>query len=569
MRNEEIASWDLGQMHMGRSGLGVGTVPVSFGAQEIVWGRGSAFGGKSDLGVLFRLNSSNSCVTWLSVCIFCRPMRKKGCASWDGGKGTWGGRARVFDTVSVWCRCTERGVGDGSRVRSFRRSLLVEFLVRYFITSRLPVDESTTLTSQLESYRLLALTFGTRLTNVSLFFSLLLMTLKNHATKETPSSQCNIVLISCFVLTMLKLLHEYYCLSLTTVILSLLYHEPLIVSVANVNVVNRSIGTDNPRPEHPTFFMGHKPDWGLHTVKIDEIVVSGGRPENQSTTTMVVVVVVVRDLRKYSLINMCIDYRELNKLTIKNHYYIPKINDLFDQLQGSRYFLKIDLRSGYHQPRVREEDIPKSTFMKRYGHSEFTVIPFGLNNAHVVFMDLMNRTLKDMLYDALIMALPEGPDELEVYCGVLNQERVKYMSETVDRTFNDYDCEIRYHPGKVNIVADALSRKEWMKPRRARAISKKIHSSTKARILEAQNRIWVPAYGNLRTLIMDEAHATKYYVHPGSDKMYYDIRDLYWWPRIKKDIAMYVSKCLTCSKVKVEHQKPSGLLQQPEILECK
>nr|GFA36055.1 putative reverse transcriptase domain-containing protein [Tanacetum cinerariifolium] len=81
--------------------------------------------------------------------------------------------------------------------------------------------------------------------------------------------------------------------------------------------------------------------------------------------------------------------------------------------------------------------------------------------------------------------------------------------------------------------------------------------------------IWVPVYGNLRTLIMNEAHATTYFVHPGADKMHYDLRGLYWWPEMKKDIAMYVSKYLTCSKVKAEHQKPLGLLQQPEILEWK
>ncbi|GKA06964.1 putative reverse transcriptase domain-containing protein, partial [Tanacetum coccineum] len=163
--------------------------------------------------------------------------------------------------------------------------------------------------------------------------------------------------------------------------------------------------------------------------------------------------------------------------------------------------------------------------------------------------------------------------------------------------FSDYDCEIRYHPGKANVVANALSMKERMKLRRAQAMSMTIHSILKAKILEAQSgafkdvntpteilrgldkqferkedgrlyfveRIWVPAYGNLRTLIMNEAHATKYSVHPGADKMYYDLRDLYWYPRMKKDIALYVSKCLTCSKVKAEHQKPSGLLQQLEI----
>ncbi|GKF85454.1 putative reverse transcriptase domain-containing protein [Tanacetum coccineum] len=88
---------------------------------------------------------------------------------------------------------------------------------------------------------------------------------------------------------------------------------------------------------------------------------------------------------------MCIDYQELYKLTVKNRYPLPRINDLFDQLQGSSVYSKIDLRSGYHQLRVREEDIPKTTFRTRYGHYEFQVMPFGLTNAPAVFMDLMNR----------------------------------------------------------------------------------------------------------------------------------------------------------------------------------
>ncbi|GJS53964.1 retrotransposon protein, putative, ty3-gypsy subclass [Tanacetum coccineum] len=184
---------------------------------------------------------------------------------------------------------------------------------------------------------------------------------------------------------------------------------------------------------------------------------------------------------------------------------------------------------------------------------------------------------------------------------IFDQKELNMRQRRWIELFSDYDCEIRYHPGKANVVADALSRKERLKPRRARAMSMTIHSSIKARILEAQSeafknvnalaemlkgldkqlerkedgglylaeRIWVPVYGNLRTLIMNEAHATRYSIHPGADKMYYDLRGLYWWPGMKKDIATYVSKCLTCSKVKAEHQKPSGLLQQPEIPEWK
>ncbi|GKF92127.1 putative reverse transcriptase domain-containing protein [Tanacetum coccineum] len=86
-----------------------------------------------------------------------------------------------------------------------------------------------------------------------------------------------------------------------------------------------------------------------------------------------------------------------------------------------------------------------------------------------------------------------------------------------------------------------------------------LQSSIKDRILTTQKE------GYVRTLIMDEAHKSKYFVHPGADKMYYDLRDRYWWPGIKKDIAEYVSKCLNCLKIKAEHQRPSGLLQQPEI----
>ncbi|GJV29420.1 reverse transcriptase domain-containing protein [Tanacetum coccineum] len=509
--------------------------------------------------------------------------------------------------------------------------------------------------------------------------------------------------------------------------------------------------------------------------------------------------------KKDGSMRMCIDYRELNKLTIKNRYPLPRIDDLFDQLQGACCFSKIDLRSGYHQLRVREEDIPKTAFRTRYGHFEFTVMPFGMTNAPAIFMDLMNRVckpyldkfvivfiddiliyskseeehevhlktildllktemlyakfskcefwlkevqflghvvnrdgihvdpskvesvknwktpespteirsflglagyyrrfienfskiakpltlltqknkayvwgdkqeeafqiLKEKLCNAPVLALPDGPDDFVVYCDaskqgfgcvlmqqgkviayasrqlkihennytthdlelgavvfalkiwrhylygtksviytdhkslqyIFDQKELNMRQRRWIELLSDYECEIKYHPGKANVVADALSRKERLKPRRVRAMSITIHSGLKTKILEAQSeaskdlkapaewlrglerhfeqradgeiyffdRIWIPSIGDVRKLIMDEAHTSRYSVHPGADKMYYDLRDLYWWPGMKRDIAEYVSRCLTCSKIKAEHQKPSGFLQQPEIPEWK
>ncbi|GJR72667.1 putative reverse transcriptase domain-containing protein [Tanacetum coccineum] len=172
---------------------------------------------------------------------------------------------------------------------------------------------------------------------------------------------------------------------------------------------------------------------------------------------------------------------------------------------------------------------------------------------------------------------------------------------------SDYDCDIRYHPGKANVVADALSRKERFKPLRVRALVMTIGLNLPKQILKAQtealkpknltaedvggmlrqdltkerlkpradgtlclnNRSWLPCYGDLRTLVMHESHKSKYSIHPGSDKMYQDLKQLYWWPNMKANIATYISKCLTCAKVKAEHQKPFGLLVQPEIPEWK
>ncbi|GJU11178.1 putative reverse transcriptase domain-containing protein [Tanacetum coccineum] len=348
-------------------------------------------------------------------------------------------------------------------------------------------------------------------------------------------------------------------------------------------------------------------------------------------------------------------------MTVKNRYPLPRIDDLFDQLQGSQFFSKINLRSGYHQLRVHEDEIPKTVFRTRYGHFEFTVMPFGLTNAPAIFMALMNRvcrlyldkfvivfiddiliysktqeehvehlrlvlellkkeklyakffkckfwlrevqflghksktfnwgeeqeyafqTLKDKLCNALVLALPDGSKYFIVYCDasgirldcVLMQSGkvIAYASRQLkiyENNYTTHDLELgavvfafkiwrHYLYGTKNAECGGcfLSRKERVNPKRVRAMNMILQSSIKDRILTAQkeavdesaglqkgldemielrndgalyylDRIWVPLKGDVRTMIMDEAYKSKY-------------------------------------SVKAEHQRPSGLLQQPEI----
>ncbi|GJU16450.1 putative reverse transcriptase domain-containing protein [Tanacetum coccineum] len=290
--------------------------------------------------------------------------------------------------------------------------------------------------------------------------------------------------------------------------------------------------------------------------------------------------------KKDGSFRMCIDYKELNKLTVKNRYPLLRIDDLFDQLQGSCYFSKIDLRSGYYQLRVHKDDIPKTAFQTRYGHFEFTVMPFRLTNAPAVFMDLMNQLCKPYLDMFVIIFI----DDILIYSKTKEDHEVHLrLALELLRKEKLYAKFSKY---KVNVVADALSMKERVKPNHVHEMAMTIQSRVKGMILAAQgeafkqenilakslhgldqqikrkgdgslyfmDRTWVSLVGGVRTAFMDEAHKSRYSVHPGADKMYYDLRDMYWWPVMKRDIATYVSKCLTCAKVKAEHQRPSGLL---------
>ncbi|GJR65297.1 putative reverse transcriptase domain-containing protein [Tanacetum coccineum] len=303
----------------------------------------------------------------------------------------------------------------------------------------------------------------------------------------------------------------------------------------------------------------------------------------------------------------------LNKLTVKNRYPLLRIDDLIDQAPGPdekehEEHLKAILEllkkenRGIHVDPAKIESIkywasPKTPteirqflglagYYRRFfeGFSKIAKSMTKLTQKGIKFdwgekEENAFQLIKQKLCSAPILALPKGSEDFVVYCDAS-------------------------HKG---LVADALSRKERTEPLRVRALVMTIGLNLPKRILEAQiealktenlvnedvggmlrkdipkerlepradgtlclhGRSWLPCYGDLRSVIMHESHKSKYSIHPGSEKMYQDMKKLYWWPNMKADIATYVSKCLTCARVKAEHQRPSGLLVQPEIPEWK
>ncbi|KAG8483076.1 hypothetical protein CXB51_021971 [Gossypium anomalum] len=278
--------------------------------------------------------------------------------------------------------------------------------------------------------------------------------------------------------------------------------------------------------------------------------------------------------KKDSSMRLCIDYRQLNKVMIKNKYPLPRIDDLFDQLKGATVFSKIDLRSGYYQLRVKDSDVPKTAFRIRYGHYEFLVIPFGLTNAPMEGKVIANgsRQLKPhernyLTYDLELAAIVFA---LKIWRHHLWPELIK-----------DYELVIDYHPGKANVVVDALSRKllfvlRAMDAELALLDDGSVLAELRAmpmflqEICEAQNsdkdlqtkrtqcesetesdfrigidgclmfkdRVCIPKDSELIQKILREAHSGCLSIHPGS-------------------------------QVKAEHQIPSGLLQPIMIQEWK
>ncbi|GJZ22369.1 putative reverse transcriptase domain-containing protein [Tanacetum coccineum] len=270
-----------------------------------------------------------------------------------------------------------------------------------------------------------------------------------------------------------------------------------------------------------------------------------------------------------------------------------QLQELYDKGFIRPIYSKIDLRSGYHQLKIREEDIPKMNFKTRYGYYEFQVMPFGLTNTPAVFMDLMNRVYKPYLDKFVIVFIDDiliysknkkghgGHLKLILSEGIhVDPAKIELVKDRASpKTPTEIHQFLGLTEGSENFVAYCDSSHKWLGTVLMQMEKVIAYASRRLKVHENNNTThnlelgavvsWILYFGNLRALIMHESHKSKYSIHPGSDKMYQDLKKLYWWPNMKAEIATYVSKCLTCAKLKVEYQKPSGLLVQPEIPQWK
>ncbi|WVZ97173.1 hypothetical protein U9M48_042728 [Paspalum notatum var. saurae] len=432
---------------------------------------------------------------------------------------------------------------------------------------------------------------------------------------------------------------------------------------------------------------------------IDELLAKGYIRPSSSPWAFPVLLVEKKDT---DVKRMCVDYRALNQVTIKNKYPLPRIDDLFDQLQGACVFSKIDLRSGYHQLKIRPLDIPKTSFTTKYGLYEYTVMSFGLTNAPAYFMQLMNSVFMDYL-DKFVMVfiddiliyskteaeheehlrlvlqrlrehklyakfskcefwidevrflghvvfkggfavdpskvstvtnwkVPEIPKEVHGFLDLAGYYRrfienfskiAKPMTSLLEKdakfrwtnaqqaAFDELKKRLTTAPvltlpdqqkkfivycdasrdglgcvlmqkGKVIAYASQQLRKHEVnypthdlelaavEIRELLKLGKTPHfREDKQKTLWYKNRICVPNVDSIRKLILSEAHDTAYSIHLGNTKMYYDLKERFWWYGMKRVVAEYVAICDTCQRVKAEHQRPAGLLQPLKVLEWK
>ncbi|GKC69520.1 putative reverse transcriptase domain-containing protein [Tanacetum coccineum] len=339
--------------------------------------------------------------------------------------------------------------------------------------------------------------------------------------------------------------------------------------------------------------------------------------------------------KKDGSFRMCIDYRELNKLTVmpfgltnapadeKEHE--EHLKAILELLKNEKLYAKFS-KCEFWIPKVQflghvldsrgiHVDPAKIESIKDWASPK---TPTEICQFLGLAVHEKNYTTHDLELGSVVFALKIWRHYLYgTKCTVftdhkslqhiLDQNELNIRQRRWLELLSDYDCDIRYHSGKANVVADALSHKEQIEPLRVRALVMTIGLDLPTQILKAQiealkpenlenqdvggmirkdipneklephadgtlclnDRSWLPCYGDLRFVIMHESYKSKYSIHPGSKKMYQDMKKLYWWPNMKANIATYVSKCLTCAKVKAEHQRPSGLLVQPAILEWK